>query len=105
MAVIEFKRGDTFTLQGQVKDSEGTPIDITGWSIRSHIRKGSELVIVLTVTFIDVLTGVYQLSATPEDTSLFPVGQLVCDIEYTTAAGQVMSTETFEITCTKDITI
>lgn len=46
--------------------------------------------------------GEYSLTA--EDTTEWPLGILVMDIEYTDTLGFIHSTETFEIDVLKDVT-
>lgn len=101
MAVrISIKRGNTFAVQGQVSglDANG----ITGWEIKSQVRYGHKLIADLTVTVMDTLNGIYQLTCA--DTTQWPVAVMLADICYTTASGQVVSTETFEIECKSGVT-
>lgn len=98
---IPFKRGDTFLVEGTVSDG-GTAQDITGWSIRSQLRFGQALVAELEVEYVNRVQGRYRLHKA--DTTDWPAKLLLCDIEYTTAAGQIVSTETFEIDTKVDIT-
>lgn len=99
MTTIAFKRGDTFDINCDVGQS------IVGWTIRSQVRDDADnLVLALTVTVTNSATGKYRLSATAAQTAIWPANPLFCDIEYTTAASVVTSTETFIINCKKDIT-
>ena len=103
MISIPFKRGDTFRIQCAV--SEGVPAvakDLTGFTIRSTVKKGTTVVAELTHSWVDRAGGTYQL----EDmtTTTWPVAKLVCDIEYTSGDGTIRSTETFEIDSQADIT-
>lgn len=103
MITLNFKRGDTFTVQGQVTVNDVAQ-DLTGWSVQSQVRNGTALLTQLTVTWVDQPGGVYLLSATPAATAAWPVKTLSCDIQYTSPAGQVTSTETFAINCQADVT-
>ena len=98
---IPFKRGDTFLMEGTVMDGSSA-LDITGWSIRSHVRQGTAMVAELEVEYTDRLTGRYRLRK--NDTTEWPAKLLVCDIEYTTAAGPSASSVTFEIDTKADVT-
>lgn len=100
---IPFKRGDTFLVEASVSDGED-PQDLTGWTIRSHVRNRTTLVAELTVVVVDALLGTFRLTCAPEDTALWPCKELDCDIEYTTASDQVVSSETFVIEVIEDIT-
>ncbi len=106
MVRIPFKRGDTFLLEG-VLSSSGTPQDMTGWTVRAQARAGT-LVIEFDVEYTNRAIGVYRLrkahDAAVNPTTGWPVKVIQCDIEYVSAAGQVMSTETFEIDVLADVT-
>ena len=100
---LPFKRGDTFELDVEVTDVNGDPQPLTDWEIASQVRdKDGVLVADLVVVEVTPLTGIYKL--VKSDTTDWPVELLSCDIQYTTDAGQIVSTETFEIQCLVDIT-
>lgn len=101
-AMFTIKRGDTFALEASAKEG-AVAQNITGWTIRSHVRRGNTLIADLTVTYLDRPGGIYRLSA-PLGTTGWPVGELRQDIEYTTASGQIASTETFVFECVEDVT-
>lgn len=104
MKSIQFKRGDTFERNCQLTEN-GTPIDITGWSIKSQIRDSSGVLIDdLDTSITDVATGLYKLSKPAASTALWEPGGHLFDIEFTTSAGSVMSTETVRINIETDIT-
>ncbi len=103
MVSIRFKRGDSFILEGVVSDGV-TPVDLTSWQVKAQIRRDGLFVAELDVTFPSRPTGVYRLSAAPAATAAWPSGKLQADVEYTTASGQVVSTETFEIDCLAGVT-
>ena len=100
--MFKIKRGDSFIVEAALTQN-GEPQDLTGWSIRSQVRRGNKLVAELAVEYVDRPTGVYRLSA-PEGTAEWPVGTLRSDIEYTMPSGQIASTETFEFECVEDVT-
>ena len=61
-ARISIKRGDTFAVQGTVS---GLGVNgLTGWTIKSQVRMGKALICTLTVTIIDAIAGIYQLTHT-----------------------------------------
>jgi hypothetical protein len=103
--MFRLKRGDSFILQAAlIKGGEAQ--DITEWSIRSHVRRGSKLVADLAIELEYEANGAaysYLLSA-PEGTTEWPVGTLRSDIEYTMPSGQISSTETFEFEVVEDVT-
>lgn len=100
---VPFKRGDTFLLEGVVSINSVAQ-DITGWTIRAQVRNGAILVEALTVEYTDRSAGKFRLRANPVATELWPVKELDCDIEYTLASGQVVSTETFKVNVKADVT-
>ncbi len=102
MLTINFKRGDTFSLDGTYKPN-GTVAPLpTG--IRAQLRDSSgALVAELTVVRVDVPNGLYRL--TFGDTSAWVPGRLLYgDIQFTDAAGFVESTVTFMVNVIADIT-
>lgn len=104
MITIKFKRGDTFLRNCQISEN-GVPIDITGWTIRSQIRDSSSVLIDNLVTEItNAVTGSYKISKLAASTASWSVGSHFMDIEFTTSAGSVMSTETVRINIETDIT-
>lgn len=100
--MFRIKRGDTFVVEATLAQ-DGQPQDMTGWSIRSQVRRGNRLVAELAVEYVDRASGVFRLSV-PEGTSDWPIDTLRSDIEYTMPGGQIASTETFEFECVEDVT-
>lgn len=100
---IPLKRGDTFVLEATAQQN-GSPQDLTGWAIRSQVHNGSNLVAELDVSYTDRDAGRYRLACPASATQDWPVKALDCDIEYTSPAGQVVSTETFKIDVKADVT-
>lgn len=104
MITIKFKRGDTFLRNCQISEN-GVPIDITGWTIRSQIRdKSGVLVDNLVTSITNAATGSYTINKSAVSTASWIVGDHFMDIEFTTSAGSVMSTETVRIKIETDIT-
>jgi hypothetical protein len=101
MARISHKRGDTFNLTCEVDIDFGNQVTL----IRSQIRQGSTLVEDLTFTELAASVDKYRylLSATKDQTELWPARVLSCDIEYQ-INDSVGSTETFEINVIADVT-
>ena len=88
-----FKRGDSFVFQGKVSES-GSPVDITGWIIKSQVRNGPDVVETLTVEITDAAKGIFRAAATPAQTKDWPTNTLDFDIRYETAEGVVHTTPT-----------
>lgn len=100
---IPFKRGDDFVLNIEVTEND-VPVPITGWTVRSQIRKGSSLLANLIYTAVDETTGKYKLKCSKSLTKLWDIGTYDCDIEYTNTLGETVSSETFQIQVIADIT-
>lgn len=103
MAVtITHKRGDTYRLKGVYSDANGVPINLTGYTIESHIRdKDDNLVHSFAVASRIDAEGSFEM--VPADTSLWPLSKLAWDIQYT-FNGIVQSGETNYIQMVKDVT-
>jgi hypothetical protein len=117
---IEWKRGDSFVIDEPgmlVEDPNGTqsmtvdgvavrasPIDMTGWTVKSHIRRKDTgaLIAECVHTWTNRAYGAYRLAVM--DTSAWPLRVLAWDIEFTDPNGFVGSTKTVYIQCIKDET-
>jgi hypothetical protein len=105
MKKVSHKRGDTFIFSAQVKDEDESSIDLTGWQIRSQIRKENFTVVdTLVITITDAVDGKYQISSN-KDPNTLPLGEHHWDIEFTDSSGRVISTETLIINIVEDITL
>jgi hypothetical protein len=105
VTTIQIKRGDTLRLPCRAWAAEGVPQPLAGWSIRSQVRYPSgALAAALEVVITDEDNGFYDLIARPEVTDLWKLGAARMDIEYTTPAGDVSSTETFRLSVKRDET-
>lgn len=105
-ASLEHKRGDTFALAGQLLESEsGPPVDITGVTLRAHLRDGDALVATLDTAITDAAQGRYSVSKAYADTEAWPVKGLSMDIEFTFPGGTRHSTRTVAVRVIKDITL
>ena len=106
MISIPFKQGDTFVLECTVK-IDSVAVDITGWTIASKVKLANPpFEDTLVVTKTDAANGVYQLKK--QDTTAWPSGTnpktLICDVQYTLANGNIISTENFTISCVTGVT-
>jgi hypothetical protein len=97
---LSIKRGDTFDLVNttplSMEGPSGTVIDFTGWTAAAQLRERGELVADLTFSWLDATEGLFRLHSA-ESTSAWPLGELLCDIEFTAPDGTVVSTETFQV--------
>lgn len=65
---LSFVPGDTLSININLKDSEGEPINISGWTITAAITKDEITIYPFTVTIIDETTGKTNISMSSEDT-------------------------------------
>lgn len=101
-SIKNFKRGDTMLLTVTYK-VDGVPADVSTITIASQVRTQSgSLVATMVVTKLGS-TGQFTLAPTVSDTSDWPLGNLLCDIEFT-QSGNIRSTETFGIVVIEEIT-
>lgn len=103
---FEHKRGDSFDLAGQLLEyAEGPPVNLTGTTIRAHLRDGDALVAALDVAITDAPQGKYRLSKAYADTESWPVKGLSLDVEFTFPGGTRRSTQTVPVRILKDVTL
>src|SRR4051812_24463532 len=88
-------QGDTFAAIVEVENADGTPADLTGYTVASQIRRGpADLAPEITAVIAAVILppGSISLSLTAEQTSLLPIQEnLYWDLELT-AADDVVTT-------------
>ncbi len=102
----DFKRGDTFSITCTWKENN-IPASTAGLTIRSQIRHPKTLALVsdLIVTHANQTTypGVFVLTPSNPDTSAWPIGNLIGDIEIV-KDGVTRSTRTFLVPIQKGVT-
>lgn len=101
-SITNFKRGDTLTLTCTYK-VDGVATSVTSIDIYSQIRDSKGSLIQELFVAKQVSTGVFTLLATAEETSLWPISVLVCDIQFS-EGGTVRSTQTFNIVVNQEVT-
>lgn len=92
----DIKQGATLSLGGYVNLPTGL------WSIASDVRDGNGVLIqALTATITDPVIPSDQfsvlLTATPEQTAIWPLGTLYCDVRFTQDSGLELISPTFNI--------
>lgn len=100
--VISHKRGDSLNAACVYKDEDGVPISLAGITIASQVRTPRGVLIsncVVAVT--NEVGGAFSLDI--DDTSMWPVGMLEWDIQYS-YDSIVISTETVGINVLRDVT-
>jgi len=107
---LSIKRGDTFTRTMYFQDANGSPIDITGWTIFFTMKaKADDLdaaaVISKTITvFSNPTSGEAEISLTSTDTNQ-AIASYLFDIQVKTNNNEIYTCLEGIITITKDITI
>lgn len=96
MRCIEIKKGASFVVQVQASLNKQVT-NIAGWTIRSCIFFGDELVEELVPTVTDEATGRFSLTAL--DSSAWPEGTLTLDIQYLLPGGFKHRTPDLAIHC------
>lgn len=99
------KRGDTYSLSCVYKEN-GVPVSVEDFDIRSQIRDGrnqilTELVVEKGDQTSDV--GLFYLTPTDPDTTLWPTGTYYIDIQFS-KDGVINSSQTMIQKIIKDIT-
>lgn len=101
----QHKRGDTWDFSGPLLDAAGEPWDLAGWSVASQLRSpAGELIQTFTCSVLDAPNGVIRLDAAAADTSGWPIGRAVFDVQLTHLDGSVVSTATVGIEVIADVT-
>lgn len=110
MESLSHKQGDTFYVVCQWTDPLGSPISLSGYTVKSQVRvfNSSPFVDDLSVIILDSANGLFSLTATATQTTSWVVSsgqynRTYCDVQFT-KDGIVSSTETFEIIVQKEIT-
>jgi hypothetical protein len=107
-SLAQFKRGDGFSLTCTWKEN-GTPASLVGLTIAAQIRnpQNMKLVAALTVTPAADQTahlGVFTLTPTIANTSTWPLGEMICDLEVINANGLKRSSDSFIVPVIEDVT-
>lgn len=72
-----------------VTASNGQPLDLTGYSVASQMRKSyqSSIAYAFTASIYNALTGKVRLQLDSDDSSLIPAGRWLYDVEITSPSG------------------
>ncbi len=88
-----FRRGGRVTKPGRNPRDTPVPVDITGWGITAVVKKDAKVVAALDCTITDESKGLYRIFY--DDTSAWPVGELLMDICYRKPADGADPAEVF----------
>lgn len=90
---LTINQGATFKKSRTLKNADQTPIDLTGYTFVSQIRKSfysMNPTANITVTTTDTANGIIELSMVAADTANVKAGRYVYDLKMTTDAGIVI---------------
>jgi hypothetical protein len=99
------KRGDTFDASGQLTVTDGgAPLpSLQGWTGRCQLRTATgQLIADLNFSWVDAAQRLCRLYA--GSTQAWPLGLAELDIELTSSAGHVVSTQTTRIKIARGVT-
>jgi hypothetical protein len=101
------KKGDTWSLaaQADVRDlATGNKADLTGWQIASQLRAADSgaLITDFVCTLVDPAAQTFTHVAA--NTTTWPEGLAVLDVQFTSPSGQTVSTDTATIRIVPDVT-
>lgn len=106
MQSIDFKRGDTFSLECTRKTNAGAAFNLTGYTITSSVKMGA-FTDSLAVAVTSAVNGQFTISRAAASTANWPLSSddspMLCDVQFA-LAGVIKSSETFIINVYEDIT-
>lgn len=104
--IYPFKRGDDFVIPMTLTDpgNSNAPVDITYWTIASAVTYARKTISTLDVTITDGLNGQFTIALPKEQTILWPVRKLKCDIQMDRPIEGRVSSQTFIIDVQEDHT-
>ena len=108
-ADLAIYQGDTFAAQVDVTLEDGTPADLTGYTVASQIRHGpadlAELTAVIAANIVSPLEGSISLALTPEQTTALPTQEvLFWDLELTAEDGTITTILAGNVLVTAEVT-
>lgn len=97
------KSGDTFDYSSPIRmtDASGNSIDLTGWTVASSVKLPDGTIVALTAIWTDATNTAIRLQYA--DTSAWPAGVAYIDVEFTSGAGVVVSTDTASFVIDEDL--
>ena len=96
---IEIKQGETFFKSMRLKDDAGTPINTSGATITSEIRKGGDNALIAEFDVTLLSDNWFKLQLSAAVTAALPKSQwLFWDVRFQTSGGIVYYTERDTVT-------
>lgn len=106
--ITEIKRGSTFEQTITSLDENGVAVNLSGWSVESDLKQSPDdtgILISFAVDSGNLVSGVFDISATPAQTLTLPADySLQYDVKYTNPSGQIYYTETMYLKTSRHIT-
>ena len=89
-----------------VSENSGGPLNLTGYTVKSQIRKSytSTTAYTFTSSVLDAVTGKLRLQLTAEQTGAIPPGRYLYDVEITSSSGNRSRVVEGIVTVTPEIT-
>jgi len=89
-----------------VSSTSGQPLNLTGYSVASQMRKSysSSTAYAFTASIFDAATGRIRLQLSAANSSVIPAGRWLYDVEITSAAGSKTRVVEGIVTITPQIT-
>lgn len=83
-------QGTTFSSIISLTQQDGTPMDLTGYTVKSQFRKSyqSSSATSFTASVYDATAGKIRLQLVPTDTTSIQAGRYLYDIELTSSSGE-----------------
>lgn len=104
MADFQFKRGTTFLVTLIVQDNTGVPVDLGRVRVAADLRDSQNALIApLEAATVPDQPGTYTLSFSG-DTSVWPLGLLRTDVQFTSLDGTITQTQTVTIAVVDRVT-
>lgn len=99
-----FKRGDYFSFTMELIDEAlETPLTGAAASLACQFRKSADASLIESLVISETATpGTYLFETT--DTTDYPLGVILCDVEYTDGDSHVTTSPTMSVTVEGDIT-
>lgn len=106
---LQMIRGDTTDYTLSFKDSNGNPIDISGWKICFTVKPSTFLgderaIIKKDIEITDGQTGVVTIRINPSDTENVKPGEYIYDFQITLPSGEVYTILLGEFEVIGDVT-
>lgn len=101
---LTVRRGDTIRFQFTMKQANGQPLDVTGWSFLSQLRDTTDtLVESFTINVLDAANGVLELLLPAINSASLPVDSLNWDLQATDPVSDVRTLFTGRVKVLADV--